>query len=54
MGQPAPDFTLKDTCGKTVRPSDFRGKHVVLGKHYGARTTPHLYIINPQGQSLRR
>lgn len=29
-GQPAPDFTLKDTRGKTVRLSDFRGRHVVL------------------------
>ena len=29
VGQPAPDFTLKDTNGKTVRLSDFKGKHVV-------------------------
>lgn len=29
-GQPAPDFTLKDTRGKAVRLSDFRGRHVVL------------------------
>ncbi len=123
VGQPAPDFTLKDTSGKTVRLSDFKGKHVVLewtnpgcpfvrkhydsgnmpatqkdatskgvvwlsinstekassdylepaklaawrterksastavlmdeegtvGKSYGARTTPHMYIVNPQG-----
>ena len=123
VGQPAPDFTLKDTSGKTVRLSDFKGKHVVLewtnpgcpfvrkhydsgnlpatqrdaagkgvvwlsvnsterassdyleparltawlaerkggatavlmdeegtvGRSYGARTTPHLYIVNPQG-----
>ncbi|MES2927511.1 MAG: thioredoxin family protein [Pseudomonadota bacterium] len=123
VGQPAPDFMLKDTSGKTVRLSDFKGKHVVLewtnpgcpfvrkhydsgnmpatqkdatgqgvvwlsinstekassdylepaklmawkqerkaaptavlmdeegtvGKSYGARTTPHLYIVNPQG-----
>jgi len=124
VGQPAPDFSLKDASGKTVRLTDFKGKHVVLewtnpgcpfvqkhydsgnmpttqkdaagrgvvwlainstarssgdylepaklvawkserksqpsavlmdedgvaGKAYGARTTPHMYIVNPQGQ----
>lgn len=124
VGQPAPDFTLKDANGRTVKLSDFRGKHVVLewtnpgcpyvqkhynsgnmpatqqdavnrgvvwlsinstekasgdylepgkivawqqerkarpsavlmdedgvaGRAYGARTTPHMYIVNPQGQ----
>ena len=123
VGQKAPELTLKDTTGKTVRLSDFKGKHVVLewvnpgcpfvrkhydsanmqalqketvgkgvvwlavnstdtthgdylapaqlgrwmqdqkaapsatlmdedgdaGKAYGARTTPHMYIVNPQG-----
>ena len=123
VGQGAPDFTLTDTSGKTVRLSDFKGKHVVLewnnpgcpfvrkhydsanmqtlqkesagkgvvwlavnstdtahpdylapaklgqwmvdqkaapsatlmdqsgavGKSYGARTTPHMYVVNPQG-----
>ncbi len=29
-GQPAPDFSLPDTSGKTVRLSDHRGKFVVL------------------------
>ena len=30
VGQPAPDFALKDVNGKTVRLSDYRGRHVVL------------------------
>jgi peroxiredoxin len=30
VGQKAPDFTLTDTAGKTVRLSDFKGKLVVL------------------------
>lgn len=46
VGQPAPDFKLTDTAGKTVSLTDFKGKHVVLEwvnpgcpfvvKHYGA------------------
>ncbi len=126
VGQAAPDFTLKDASGKTVKLSDFKGKHVVLewtnpgcpfvqkhynsgnmpatqkdamgkgvvwlainstekasgdylepaklvawkqerksspsavlmdeegtvGKAYGARTTPHMYIVNPKGQLI--
>ena len=126
VGQNAPDFTLTDTAGKTVRLSDFKGKHVVLewvnpgcpyvrkhytsanmqgtqkettakgvvwlainstetasydymepkklaawmaeqkaaptatlmdvegtvGQAYGARTTPHMYIVNPQGKLM--
>lgn len=124
VGQPAPDFTLKDAAGKSVQLSDFRGKYVVLewtnpgcpyvrkhydsgnmaatqqdaagkgvvwlsinsteksswdymqpaklaawqgerkvqptatlmdeegtvGKSYGARTTPHMYMVDPQGK----
>lgn len=123
VGQAAPDFSATDLNGKTVKLSDFKGKHVVLewvnpncpfvkkhynsdnmqsvqkdavakgvvwlainstekqsqdymtpaqlaawakeksspitamlmdeegtiGKNYGARTTPHMYIVNPQG-----
>jgi peroxiredoxin len=125
-GQNAPDFSLKDAAGRTVRLSDFRGRHVVLewtnpgcpyvrkhydsgnmpatqkdavdkgvvwlsinstekasyeymeparvmawqaerkarpsallldeegtaGKAYGARTTPHMYIVDPQGRLI--
>ena len=124
VGQLAPDFSLRDASGKTVKLSDFRGKHVVLewtnpgcpyvrkhydsgnmpatqkealgkgvvwlainstekssydyqepvklvswlkerqsqptallmdeegtaGRAYGARTTPHMYIVDPQGR----
>lgn len=124
VGQPAPEFNLKDAAGKPVKLSDYRGKHVVLewtnpgcpyvrkhydsgnmaatqqdaaskgvvwlsinstekassdyqeparlvawqaerkvqptallmdedgvaGKAYGARTTPHMYIVDPQGR----
>jgi peroxiredoxin len=124
VNQAAPDFTLKDTAGQTVKLSDYRGKYVVLewtnpgcpyvrkhynsgnmpdtqrdavgkgavwmsinstakdngeyyepakmaawmkkrkaqptamlldeegtvGKAYGARTTPHMYIVDPQGK----
>jgi peroxiredoxin len=51
-GQPAPDFSLKDTSGRTVKLSDFRGKHVVLEwvnpecpyvrKHYDSANMPGL------------
>ena len=124
VGQPAPEFTLKDAGGRTVQLSDYRGKYVVLewtnpgcpyvrkhydsgnmaatqqdaagrgvvwlsinstekassdwlepaklvgwqkerkvqptatlldeegtvGRAYGARTTPHMYIVDPQGR----
>lgn len=46
VGQPAPAFTARDTGGKAVSLSDFKGRHVVLEwvnpgcpyvqKHYGA------------------
>ena len=126
VGEGAPDFALKDAAGKTVKLSDYRGKHVVLewtnpgcpyvrkhydsgnmpstqkdatgkgvvwlsinstekssweymeptklvawqkerkgqptavlvdeegmaGKAYGARTTPHMYIVDPQGRLI--
>ncbi len=47
VGQPAPAFEVKDATGKTVRLSDFKGRHVVLEwtnpgcpfvvKHYGSK-----------------
>jgi len=47
VGQPAPPFALPDTKGRTVKLSDFKGKHVVLEwthpgcpfvvKHYGSQ-----------------
>ena len=50
VGQPAPDFTLRDATGKPVKLSDFKGKHVVLEwtnpgcsfvvKHYGSGNMP--------------
>ena len=50
VGQPAPDFTLRDAAGKPVKLSDFRGKHVVLEwtnpgcpyvrKHYNSGNMP--------------
>jgi len=30
VGQPAPDFTVKDHTGRQIRLSDLRGKTVVL------------------------
>lgn len=126
VGQPAPDFAIKDASGQEVKLSQFRGKHVVLewmnpscpftrkhydsgnmpetqkeavgkgvvwlsvysndddgwlytkpaklrewvserkaaptallidgdgalGKAYGARTTPHMYLVSPTGTLL--
>jgi peroxiredoxin len=37
--QAAPTATLMDESGK-------------IGQLYGARTTPHMYIVNPQGQLI--
>ncbi len=47
VGQPAPAFEVKDASGKTVKLSDYKGKHVVLewtnpgcpfvAKHYGSQ-----------------
>src|SRR3954452_10049653 len=50
VGEGAPDFTLKDAGGKTVKLSDYRGKYVVLEwtnpgcpyvrKHYNSGNMP--------------
>ena len=52
VGKPAPDFTLKDTAGKEVKLSDYKGKFVVLEwvnygcpfvkKHYGVKNMQKL------------
>jgi peroxiredoxin len=52
VGQPAPDFTLSDLSGKTVKLSDLKGKLVVLEwvnpdcpyvqKHYNSANMPGL------------
>jgi peroxiredoxin len=52
VGQPAPDFTLPDLAGKSVRLSDLKGKYVVLEwvnpecpyvqKHYNSANMPGL------------
>ncbi len=52
VGNQAPDFSLPDSYGKTIRLSDFKGKYVVLewynpdcpfvGKHYGSGNMQNL------------
>jgi hypothetical protein len=52
VGQPAPEFTLSDVSGKSVKLSDYRGKYVVLEwvnpecpyveKHYGSANMQRL------------
>jgi len=40
VGQPAPDFTLKDQNGRDVRLSDFRGNKTVVLAFYIRAFTP--------------
>ncbi len=52
VGKPAPDFALNDLNGKTVKLTDFKGRHVVLEwhnpncpfvvKHYDSGNMPSL------------
>jgi peroxiredoxin len=44
VGDAAPDFSLKDTTGKTVRLADFKGKENVLLAFY--RGESDIYSIN--------
>ena len=39
VGQPAPDFSLKDQSQKDVKLSDFRGKHPVVLAFFPAAFT---------------
>ncbi len=54
IGQPAPPFAVADTQGRTVKLADFKGKLLdadgKIGRAYGARTTPHMYLIDAQGK----
>jgi cytochrome oxidase Cu insertion factor (SCO1/SenC/PrrC family) len=40
VGDPAPDFSLRDQNGKTVKLSDFRGKKGVVLAFYLRASTP--------------
>ena len=39
MGQKAPDFTVRDDSGKTVKLSDFKGKNTVVLAFFPAAFT---------------
>ena len=46
VGVAAPPFAAKDLAGRPVALADADGK---IAHAYGARTTPHMYVIDPQG-----
>src|SRR6266567_4498300 len=59
VGSAAPDFSLTDAKGNTHSLSQYKGKTVVLewldpegkaGRAYGAKNTPNMVIINPEGK----
>ena len=43
VGQPAPDFTLKDQSQKEIKLSDFAGKRNVVLIFYPLDFSPHLH-----------
>lgn len=47
LGQPAPDFTLRDTAGREVELSSFHGKIVVL--EWYSTTCPYSVFAHDQG-----
>ncbi|MFN0241519.1 MAG: redoxin domain-containing protein [Planctomycetota bacterium] len=47
LGQPAPDFTLKDTAGREVELASFQGKIVVL--EWYSTTCPYSVFAHDQG-----
>ncbi len=52
MGAAAPDFSATDSQGWTRRLAEFRGwlSSGAVGRLYHAKTTPHMFVIDAQGE----